>query len=263
MNIQFTLAARYLFGRKLRTFLTTLAITFGVLVLFGMNIVLPSMLEALQVNALAGEGQVDVTITHVTGGAFDAKTFQLARGVEGVRAAAPFLNRTVNLPTNFYDQDPTQPDRVIALALSGIVPYDAKSVRSFPVVTGRYLEETDRDAAIISQSLADVIGIKVGERFSIPTINGVIELTAVGILPARLAPGNEEVFVTLSQAQEMTGEPGMINVIDVNLKIPESEQEANAGRQEILSNLEAALGPDYKIGSLLTGSEMFASLQMG
>ena len=41
MNIQFTLAARYLSGRKLRTFLTTLAVVFGVLVLFGMNIVLP------------------------------------------------------------------------------------------------------------------------------------------------------------------------------------------------------------------------------
>jgi putative ABC transport system permease protein len=43
MRTQFTIALRYLFGRKLRTVLTTLAITFGVLVLFGMNSVLPAM----------------------------------------------------------------------------------------------------------------------------------------------------------------------------------------------------------------------------
>ena len=36
MGIQFTLATRYLWGRKLRTFLTTIAIIFGVLVIFGM-----------------------------------------------------------------------------------------------------------------------------------------------------------------------------------------------------------------------------------
>jgi putative ABC transport system permease protein len=263
MNIQFTLAARYLSGRKLRTFLTTIAVTFGVLVLFGMNIVLPSMLEALQVNALAGEGQVDVTITHVSGGAFDSAALARASVVDGVRAASASLNRTVNLPADFYDQDASQPDKVSALALIGIVPYDAKSVRSFPLVTGRYLEDSDHTAALITQSLADVIGIKVGETFSIPTINGTVELTAVGILPPRLIPGNEEVFVTLPQAQEMTGEPGMINAIDVNLEIPKTAVEAEAGRQEIIANINAALGSDYKVGSLLAGSEMFAALKLG
>ncbi|HRQ32875.1 MAG TPA: hypothetical protein PLM89_07210 [Anaerolineales bacterium] len=50
MNIQLTLAYRYLSGRKLRTFLTTLAVIFGVLVIFGMNIILPTMIAALQAN---------------------------------------------------------------------------------------------------------------------------------------------------------------------------------------------------------------------
>ena len=46
--LQITLAARYLWGRKLRTFLTTLAILLGALVIFAMNIMLPTMLEAFQ-----------------------------------------------------------------------------------------------------------------------------------------------------------------------------------------------------------------------
>ena len=66
MNLQVTLAARYLWGRKLRTFLTTLAIVFGTLVIFGMNTILPTMLRAFQTNILAASGQVDVTITHKT-----------------------------------------------------------------------------------------------------------------------------------------------------------------------------------------------------
>ena len=37
MSIQFMLAARYLSGRKLRTFLTTLAVIFGVMIIFGIE----------------------------------------------------------------------------------------------------------------------------------------------------------------------------------------------------------------------------------
>ena len=48
MNFQLTLAARYLGGRKLRTFLTTLAIVIGVMVIFGMGIYLPSFMDAFQ-----------------------------------------------------------------------------------------------------------------------------------------------------------------------------------------------------------------------
>ena len=72
MNLQFTLAARYLLGRKLRTTLTTLAIIFGVMLIFGMNTVLPTMLAALQANVQGAEGNVDFTITNVSGQSFPA-----------------------------------------------------------------------------------------------------------------------------------------------------------------------------------------------
>ena len=78
MNIQLTLAVRYLSGRKLRTFLTTLAVMFGVLVLFAMNIVMPSMLAALQASAMAGEGNVDLSLTHVSGEPFDSAALDRA-----------------------------------------------------------------------------------------------------------------------------------------------------------------------------------------
>lgn len=214
MNIQITLALRYLSGRKLRTFLTTLAVVFGVLVLFGMNIILPSMLESLQVNALAAAGQVDVTITHSSGEAFAATTVDQVKGLDGVRAVSTSLNRTVNLPPNFFDKDPKIADKITALALVGVDPEAARSVRSYPIVNGRYLQAGDQADAIISQTLADGIGVKVGDSFSIPTVNGVTVLNVAGILPPRAVPGNEEVLVTLQQTQKMTDQPGKINAID-------------------------------------------------
>src|SRR5262245_60256468 len=106
MNLQFTLAMRYLSGRKLRTFLTTLAIVFGVLVIFGMNTVLPTMSRAFQANMIAAAGQVDATITHKTGGAFSPAILDKVSAVPGVRTISGILERTINLPADYLDHDP-------------------------------------------------------------------------------------------------------------------------------------------------------------
>jgi putative ABC transport system permease protein len=258
MNLQLTLAARYLAGRKLRTFLTTLAVVFGVLVIFGMNIILPTMLVALQANAMAAEGVVDVSISHATGDAFPQELLAKVQAVDGVRAAAASLKRTINLPADFFDKDPARPDVISALSLVGIDPYLAKTVRAYPLMSGRYLEQGDGAAALITQSLADALSVKAGDHFSIPTVNGLTELTVTGILLPRLGPGNEEVLVTLPEAQVLTAEAGRVNVIDVTLNSTEE-----ARRAEIVRNIESALGAGYKAGALLSGEQMVTSLKAG
>ncbi|HEX6036293.1 MAG TPA: hypothetical protein VFY83_17775, partial [Anaerolineales bacterium] len=107
MNLQFTLAMRYLAGRKLRTFLTTLAIVFGVLVIFGMNMLIPSMLKAFEVNMIAAAGQVDATITHKTGEAFSPTMLDKVSTVPGVRAVSGLLERTMNIQADYFDHDPS------------------------------------------------------------------------------------------------------------------------------------------------------------
>src|SRR5258707_557830 len=102
MGIQLTLAARYLLGRKLRTFLTTLAIVFGVLVIFSMNSIMPTLMASFTANILAASGQVDVTITHQNGDAFATMVVNKVAAVQGVQAVTGSLNRTVNLPTNWF-----------------------------------------------------------------------------------------------------------------------------------------------------------------
>ncbi|MEW6566840.1 MAG: FtsX-like permease family protein [Chloroflexota bacterium] len=259
MNLQLTLAWRYLAGRKLRAFLTTLAVVFGVLVIFGMNIVLPTMIVALQVNMQGAAGLVDFSATHATGESFLVGVASRLVGVDGVRAVSPTLDRTLNLPADFVDHDPARADAIAALALIGVKPEAARSVRSYPVVDGRYLEPSDMASAVISQTLADALGVGVGDSFSLPSVNGLTDLTVVGILPPRAAPGNEEVLVNLPQAQLMTGEIGRINMIDINVETGADE----ARRAQIVRNIEGALGSDYQVGTVLSGTEMFASLRLG
>ena len=48
MNTYITIPFRYLVGRKLRSFLTTLAIVFGVAVVLAVNMLLPAFTGALK-----------------------------------------------------------------------------------------------------------------------------------------------------------------------------------------------------------------------
>ena len=259
MNLQLTLAARYLSGRKLRTFLTTLAVVFGVLVIFGMNIILPTMLAALQANVQGAEGAVDFSITHISGEPFPQIVEDKLQGVDGVRVYAPSLTRTINIPADFFDQDANKPDTVTALSLVGIIPEEARSLRAYPIVAGRYLTMDDNTSALISRTFADSLKVDVGDTFRIPSVSGTTELTVVGILPAQITAGNEQVLVNLPEAQMIANEPGKVNVIDINTETTALEER----RTEVQKNIEATLGNDYQVGTLMSGEEMFASLQLG
>jgi putative ABC transport system permease protein len=259
MYLQLTLAARYLNGRKLRTFLTTLAVVFGVLVTFGMNIVLPTMLTALQANVQGASGAVDFSITHVSAEPFSETVADKLQGVDGIRVFASSLTHTVNIPADFYDKNTDVLDTVTALSLVGVNPEEARSVRAYPIMEGRYLEASDTNAVVITRTLADSLKLQLGDTFFIPSVDGTTELTVVGILPPRMAPGNEEILVNLPEAQVITNEIGKVNTIDVNVETTALEER----RAEIKKNIEAAIGSDYRVGTLMAGTEMFASLKLG
>ena len=136
MKVQFLLALRYLNGRKLRSFLTTLAVLFGVMVIFGMNILIPSMMQSFQATMLAASNNVDLTISLGSGESFPAAALDTLRGVEGVRLAQGVLSRPVNLPADFYDHDPAQPDRVSAVSLVGVDMSTAQAMHTTPSSPG-------------------------------------------------------------------------------------------------------------------------------
>ncbi len=252
-TLHMRLAARYLWGRKLRTVLTTLAIVFGTLVIFGMNILLPTMLAAFQSNLLAASGQVDVTITHKTGEAFSRSMLGKVRAVQGVRALAGSLSRTVNIPTDYYGHA-----QLGALTLTGIDTTAAPLLRNYPIKAGRFLRLGDEASTVITANLADTLGLKLGDKLHVPTADGDVSLKIVGLLPARSRPGNEEVLVTLNEAQKLLDLPNRINTIELNLDTTDQ-----ARRDAIQQSIERSLGADYTLGGLSGGTEILASLQTG
>ena len=253
LGFELTLAGRELSKRKLRTFLTTAAITLGTLVIFGMNILLPTMLKAFQSNLLMASGQVDLTVTLKTGEAFSRATLTRVRRVEGVSAVSGLLSRSLNIPAKFYSQG-----NVGVLTLTGVEPSAAQAVRSYTVTTGRFLRSDDPQAAVITQSLADQLGLAVGDRLKLPTADGAVNLKVVGLLPPRTLPGNEEVLITLTQAQKLLDLPDRVNTVEATLDTTDP-----ARRQAILDEVAAQLGKDYTLGGMSSGSEIMTSLQTG
>lgn len=258
MNMQLTLASRYLLGRKLRTALTVLAIAFGVLLIYGLNSIMPSFQQAFQANAMALASQVDASITNRTGAAFPAATLDRVTAIDGVRTAIGTLERSLGLPADFFDHDPATPDRVAAVTLVGGEPAALRSMATYPLEEGRFLEAGDADAVVITRSLAEAAGVGLGDTLRLPTTGGLAALTVVGLLPQRLLPGNEEALVTLGEAQRLLDLPGQINVIEVNFDSAEK-----ARRDQIEANIRAALGPGFTIGVLQAGAELLNSIEMG
>lgn len=256
MNLYLTLAFRYLGGRKLRTALTTLAIVFGVMVIFGMNTFMPTFIKTFQTQAMAAAAQVDLTITQKTGEAFDPVVLEKIRAVDGIEVATGALERLINLPADYLDKDPQTPDRITAVMLKGIIPQEARQMIAYNIVEGRFLEEGDTSAAVITRSLAREFGVEVGDTLTLPTAIGLSDLTIVGILPEQILPGNEVVLVPLAEAQRLTNMADKINVVDANL---DSMEEAR--RNEIQQNVLAAIGDTYKIGALEAGSEILTNIR--
>ncbi len=255
MNFQLTLAWRYLAGRRLRTILTTLAIVFGILIIFGMNSILPAFLHSFTSGAMALEGQVDVSIASKTNGAFSTSVLETVKNLDGVTVAAGVLQRAISLPTDYFDSDPTLTDRVTSVVVVGAAPDEIHSLKSFNMIEGRFLEVGDQTGAVIAESLADSAGVRTGDTLRLPGTSGEVELTIVGITPQRLLPGSEEIFVTLDQAQRMFDMPAQINLIEANF---DSIEEAR--RAEIEASIEAALGEGYTLGVLQAGAEILQNI---
>ncbi len=257
MRIQLMLAARYLFRRKLRTLLTTLAVFFGVVIIFGVNSMIPTMLGALQVNLMAAAGQVDASITHVTSDAFSSENVGKVAALEGVRTASGFLSRAVNIPQDYYDQDAAKQDLVNNLTVMGIDVEQATAMHAYIVQSGRFLEASENGAAVITESLADDLGLKLGDALRVPSVNGDTRLTVVGLLPPRMQTGSEEVLVTLDEAQTLFDMRGKVNVIEVNFTSIEEDT-----RSQVEQSIIDTLGANFQVGVLQSNSELLQNLQL-
>ena len=257
MRIEWTLALRYLRGRRLRALLTTLAVVFGVIVIFGMNILVPTMMAAFQSTMLAASDRVDLSVSQKSGESFPASVLETVRKTDGIRVAQGILGRPFNLPTDWFDRDPGTPDRVGTLSLLGLDPEDARAMRSYAVRDGRFLSRDDGAAAVVSASFTEPLGLKLGDDLALPTAAGVVRLKIVGIRSPRAVPGNEEVLVTLPEARTILSSPERLTSVEANFAVDGEEK-----RQEIRGRLMGLLGASYTLEAPSAGENMAQVLQM-
>lgn len=258
MSIAWRLAWRYLSGRKLRSFLTTLAIALGVMLIFGLNGLLPGMLQALRLTTLASAGQVDLTITNQAKGPFDAQILGVVNETPGVAVAAGVLRQNVILPAGLNPDFPTDPVQAVnSLLLVGVVPNEVQKVHLYPLLEGRFLREGESGKILISSRLAGKTNLKIGGVLALPSTRGQADFEVVGILSLPPAAGTEEVFVLLEDAQQLLNRTGQINVIEVVF-------DASADRDAVQADVLARLGEDrFRSGGLELGTELLAALDMG
>ncbi len=243
MRTYITIPYRYLMGRKTRTFLTTLAVVFGVAVVFAVNMMLPTLAATLSASETGVTGQVDMTVTSVTGDPFSPNIVDQVSQTGGVAAVAPAFERQVTLPA-----DSNMPP----FTLIGLDPARSETVRFYQVTEGRFLSTDDTLSAVVSQQLAQVMSVSVGDTFKLPTPGGLIDLSVVGVFNTL----DDQILVPLNTAQTLFAAPGQITAIDVVIT-------AGANRDAVKQALEAKLSSAFTVGSVVANSEFAQSLQIG
>ncbi len=245
---------RYLGGRRLRTVLTTLAIVFGVALIFAINLVLPSAVDAFS-QTMSGIAGADLTVTSVTGEAFMPEAI-LPRltVIEGVRAATGVLRRQFPLPTlGVKNENGSTPQ----IELVGLDPASARAVREFIVSEGRFLEAGDAGKAVLPAGLAELSPqLKVGTTFPLVTAGGLKLYTIVGLLAEQGSASIPQIYVTLPDAQAAFNQPGLINSVEVGI-------DARADRAAVAEAIQQALGDTYTLNAAGSSTDTVAAMQIG
>jgi len=246
IRLWITLATRYLWGRKLRTLLTVIAIALAVMLVFGLNGVVPALIASFRANLLAATGQVDVQISSTINDTFGSEVLARVRTAPGVAAVSGSLQRPVIL-------GPDAPASTVIVL--GADPASLLDVRDIRIAEGRFLAPGDGNVIVLPSTFAERGNLHVGGAFELPGAVGSTRFRIVGIAAVPGAPGAESVYVPLGAAQQLFIQGGRINVIDAKA-LP------GADPKLVADTIKRRLGAGYKIGGLGTSESLFASLQV-
>ena len=246
-----TLAFRYLRGRGTRSLLTTLAVVFGVMLSFGLNGILPAMMDAFTHSLLAAAGKVDLTVTSAYNQPFRPDVVDRLLTVPQVVSASPGVQRTV--PLSRSADAPA--DALAQVIVVGIDPGSAGTVHDFPVASGRMLANGDDSALVLNADLAVDLHLAVGDQLVLPAAGGTARFRVIGLLNTATVPGQELVYLTLPAAQQLFGLGARITQVEAAFA-------PGADRPAAEKAVAVALGPNFQVGGLSTESTLLASLQV-
>ncbi len=254
MTYRLLLALRYLRERWPRTVLTTLSIVIGVMLLFGLNGLIPALEQPLRQGLIATTDRVDLTVTSDSRGAFEqALATEVAR-VPGVAAATGSLIRSVALPDELA---PAVDGGALlgAVRLNGIDVDTAGTERLLEVVAGQALSAADESAMVVSEPLARRASLALGDKLTLPSASGKADFIITGLVADDSNVAGDDVYVSLHAAQALLSLPDQINAIDVAFT-------AGADPQAVTQAVLQRLGPGFRTGAPEAGTQLTASLEI-
>ena len=210
-----SLAWRTLGARKVRSFLSMAGIALGVAVLFASLSAGATMDAAVEKAAADEMGHTDLRVQALEESGLSRDTVNVIAGAAGVSVAAPALERKTYLSAR-ANQTPSAklPPPVTVL---GIDPVKEPQLHDMPLASGRLLTAGDVSSALITQTLGDQEGLRIGDSIS---LNGTVAAgpqayQIVGIVigdgPLPEAEGRL-VFIPLGSAQTLFGTTGVTRV---------------------------------------------------
>jgi putative ABC transport system permease protein len=253
VSLSLRLAWRYLMGRKQRSLLTTLAVTIGVMLVYGLNGITPAMLNMLRDNLSASPASGDLLFTSQARGAFPQALAAAVRGVPGARGAQGLLSRSVVLSgvLALPGADGTSVD---TLTVQGVEIAEGRS--PFELFAGRGLDAADPHGVVVSQALASRAGLSLGSVLRLPAAAGMETFNVVGLAQDAASVYTEPVYMSLVSAQALFNLPGQINVIRVPLL-------SGTDRSMLSAAVLARLGEDFRLGEIDPGSEFLLTMDIG
>lgn len=208
----FTIVTRGLIRRPVRTSLTLLGISVGI----GAVVALVGISRGFSqswVQGMKARG-TDIVVSNMasslTPKPFDASLVSRIANLPDVDATCPLLVDLMSVET-------AQMMMVSARAWGGF------SWDNLKVIEGRMPHDANEKAAVLGRTAADMLGKKVGDPIQIDTE----ELTVVGIVDGNAWVENSSIILSLPVFQEITGDQGKVNVIDVRVKAPVTSEKVD------------------------------------
>ena len=267
MSINTKLAWRYLSARMTRTILTTCSVVLGVMLLVSLAAMMPPIAAIVQKDIEASKVEIDIMVSRERNAFFPAELVDRIARIPGAEATVGTIERPLRLPRTMKFTMPDGRDSsMLTLEIKAGDPARGGDewrdlVRSMGhnLAAGREIDAADsgKPVAMISQLLAGAMQLGVGDFLALPSARGTRKLEIVGLLAGQRATvGKEQVYTTLSAAQEIFNVPGQID--HILGRVP-SGHDVPAVQEQV----KALLPAGYQFGSVsIAGGAWDTALQM-
>lgn len=173
------LAWRGLAARPLRTALAVAGVALGVAIVVGTTIIGASSEQAIRGASADLMGSADVRLRAFADEGFGPRTLQGLRSTAGVAHAAPVSQRRMTVAIGADEQ-------VVNVLVLGVDPDAESRMRPAPLVDGRALDAATPDGALVPASMADRLGLRIGDPIILSGHRiGADPLVIVGLLADR------------------------------------------------------------------------------